>query len=458
MGLTNFPNGVTSFGVPLLGSGPIFTTGNVFFVDSGAAAGTGADDTAHGTSPTKPFSTVDFAVGQCTANNADYIVAMPGHNENFSALDSADIDVAGVTVLGVGTGTDVPTFDYDNTAGEFVIGAANVTLENLRMRPSTNAVVNAINVEAAGDRFTIRNCRFGDPETSTDEFADMIIVEAGADEGVIEGNVFSADAQAAVAAIELNGAVIGITIRNNTFVGDYSTACIRGDTTLSQKVIIENNLMWNGDPLAGGLNAQPAIELLTGTIGVIRNNDISCAVASAELSIVADGCFILGNTFQRDEAVGIGGSDASMVRTIVAHAVGVNTTPVALFTVTGGTIHVLSVVGTVVTAIQAQATTQTLECLVTSPSATVAMSTAVETNGDAVGTVYHFLGEGGVLTPVTAGLVFLPLDDAADGTDKPTQWFVPTGTIQVDGSAISTGDVDWVMTYVANDAATVRVA
>ena len=36
MGFTNFPNGVTSFGVPLFGSsGSGIVTGNVFFVDSG---------------------------------------------------------------------------------------------------------------------------------------------------------------------------------------------------------------------------------------------------------------------------------------------------------------------------------------------------------------------------------------------------------------------------------------
>ena len=39
MGLTNFPNGVSSFGVPILGGGTIFTTGSIFFVDSTTTAG-----------------------------------------------------------------------------------------------------------------------------------------------------------------------------------------------------------------------------------------------------------------------------------------------------------------------------------------------------------------------------------------------------------------------------------
>ncbi len=296
---SNYPKGFAS-GVSLRNV-PVYEThpGRVYWVYNGTALLVGqkaGSDQNKGTFDA-PFATVDYAIGQCTANRGDIIMVKAGHNENFAGADAVDVDVAGVSIIGLGNGTDVPTFDHDATASELVIGAANVLVENLRFRPGTNAVTNAINVEAAGDRYTIRGCRFADAEAATDEFADAIIVEAGADEGVIENNFFDAAAQAAVAHIELNGAVIGITIRGNTMLGDCSTACIRGDTTLSQKVVIEDNLLWNGDPLAGGLNAQPVIELLTGTIGVIQGNRCYTNVADAvTAAIVADACFISGNT------------------------------------------------------------------------------------------------------------------------------------------------------------------
>ena len=286
---TSFPNSAFSYGF-----GTDVVTGNRFYVDSGAV---NASDGNTGLRPGTPFATVDRAVNVCTANNGDVIYVMPGHNENLSGADAIDVDVAGVSIIGMGTGTDIPRFDHDETASELVIGAANVTLENLHFRAGNDAVVNAINIEAAGDNFTIRNCRFADPEAATDEFADAIIVEAGADGGLIEGNTFDAGANAAVAHIELNGAVIGITIRNNSMIGDCSTACIRGDSTLSQKVIIEDNLLWNGDPLAGGLNAIAVISLLTGTIGVIQGNRCYTVVTDAvTAAIAADACFISGNT------------------------------------------------------------------------------------------------------------------------------------------------------------------
>jgi len=132
--LTHFPHGVSSFGIPLVGSSDYTTTGNVFFVDSGSTAR--GDSAAKGSSPDTPFATVDFAVGRCTANNGDIIFVMPGHNESFSGADSVAVDVAGVSIIGMGKGADKPTFDFDNTAGELVISAANVYLENLRFRVS----------------------------------------------------------------------------------------------------------------------------------------------------------------------------------------------------------------------------------------------------------------------------------------------------------------------------------
>ena len=66
-----------------------FTTGNIFFVDSGSA--TGADSVGAGRNPDLPFLTIDYAVGQCTANNGDYIIAMPGHAAELEQLGH-DVD------------------------------------------------------------------------------------------------------------------------------------------------------------------------------------------------------------------------------------------------------------------------------------------------------------------------------------------------------------------------------
>lgn len=72
MALTNFPNGITSFGVPVIGGvGGIPLTGNWWFVNP--AAGSDAYD---GTSPQTPFQTIYAAYAAATAGNNDVIIVI----------------------------------------------------------------------------------------------------------------------------------------------------------------------------------------------------------------------------------------------------------------------------------------------------------------------------------------------------------------------------------------------
>jgi len=67
MGLTNFPNGISSFGVPVIGGIPA-TTGTVFFVDY-----TNGSDGNSGKTIAKAFKTVSKAYDSATTNKDDVI-------------------------------------------------------------------------------------------------------------------------------------------------------------------------------------------------------------------------------------------------------------------------------------------------------------------------------------------------------------------------------------------------
>ena len=65
MGLTRFPHGVSSFGMPVVPDIDVVSySGHTFFVDSA----TGSNSTFQGTFE-RPFATIDYAIGRCTANN-----------------------------------------------------------------------------------------------------------------------------------------------------------------------------------------------------------------------------------------------------------------------------------------------------------------------------------------------------------------------------------------------------
>lgn len=71
MGITNFPNGVSSFGIPLVGGAGIPTTfGDIFFVDYS----NGSDSySVKSNSIKRPFKTIDKAYGLVTTNKDDVI-------------------------------------------------------------------------------------------------------------------------------------------------------------------------------------------------------------------------------------------------------------------------------------------------------------------------------------------------------------------------------------------------
>lgn len=68
MSLTNFPNGVSSFGVPVLPGMPTPFTGKYFFVDpvNGSDGNTGTD-------PSRAFATIYKAYSRCTAGKNDCV-------------------------------------------------------------------------------------------------------------------------------------------------------------------------------------------------------------------------------------------------------------------------------------------------------------------------------------------------------------------------------------------------
>jgi hypothetical protein len=127
-------------------------TGNIWFVDSGmAASGTGL-------SPEDAVTTIDAAVNLCTASNGDVIFVMEGHAENLTAATSINADVAGITIWGLGHGNAIPVLTTTAAAGSITVGAANVTLKNLRMEAGfAGGTTAAITIAAAGDGCTLEN-------------------------------------------------------------------------------------------------------------------------------------------------------------------------------------------------------------------------------------------------------------------------------------------------------------
>jgi hypothetical protein len=298
MALSNFPNG---FSGGLLVQGlPVLNTysGKVFWVDSttGSNGNKGTFD--------KPFATIDYAVGKCTANKGDVIMVKPGHVENITAADAIDLDVAGASLIGLGNGTDMPEIQFDNASATVTVGADNVTIRGMNFNASVTGVTVGIKVEADCDGVTIRDNLFDVDSSGTDEFEHAIRFVDGNANCLVENNIIHMGLGGAVAAVHLDADTAYMRIVNNYITGDYSTACITGDTTLSTNILIQGNKLIQG--IGGNIGTEPGIELLTGTTGVIADNYIVCNLATKAASIVADTCFLFENYYNED-ITGTGG-------------------------------------------------------------------------------------------------------------------------------------------------------
>ncbi len=319
--MSNFPNGfangVLLKGIPIEKPHP----GKVFWVNNSTALPDGGIGGSNGNKGTylQPFSTLDHAISQCKANRGDVIYIMPGYTQSMTAADAVDCDVAGITIIGLGRGSKRPKFTYDNSAGEFVIGAANVHIENLWFVPSVTGITKAIDIEAAGDDYEIVNCRFADAEAAgTDEFLTAIIHSVTVTRGLIQGCYFDAGEAGAAAAISV-ATPEEINILDNHIVGDYSTACITNITAAGTSMNVFRNVLING--VKSGLNAVAAIVNVAGNELNLGDNLIGSDVATFALMITNYTAGLnLGNRYTDDVGGATTAVDRSASVTVAADA------------------------------------------------------------------------------------------------------------------------------------------
>jgi hypothetical protein len=239
-----FANGITIRGIPVTQAHP----GKVFWVSNASAAALpghkGGSNTNDG-SFQAPWSTVDYAIGQCVAGRGDIIMVKPGHTENLTAAGAIASDIAGVAIVGLGTGSLVPTFSWTTVVGaSWTVTAANCSFINMKFVANLADVMTMFDVSGAADGMSFQDCVFTDTTTNLNA-VDFITLATGADDlswvgckvigksasndsfitGVAHDRWYMADCQiqfdvaqtAVVGQIETSGNATNVWIRNCFF-------------------------------------------------------------------------------------------------------------------------------------------------------------------------------------------------------------------------------------------------
>jgi len=255
--------------------------GNAYFVDSNSGS-----DTNKGTSWENALATIDAAVNKCTASNGDVIWVHPAHAENLAADSAIDIDLAGVSVIGIRRGRLMPTLTGTAIAGDCKLAAAGVSIRNLRFLGGIDAMTGI--VEVSGADCAILDCEYRDV---TGQATDAIITTAAADRLLIDGLRFMGAAGAgANSAIAVVGAD-DTEIRNFYIYGNFAVGGIDFRTTLSARVNIHTGKIWTEN--AADIAIVDTITSSTGFIGpdiqiMLKDNaaNITTAVTGATFQLV----------------------------------------------------------------------------------------------------------------------------------------------------------------------------
>jgi hypothetical protein len=214
---------------------------DVWFV--GSAVGTASDAAGFGRNPDAPFATLNYAVSQCTDSVGDVIYVLPGHTETISEAGGLDLDIIGITIIGLGNGTLMPTITMDTDAAVDVdVDAANITVRHIKFAAGVADIVAAIDVNA--DDFTMIDCQFiGDSSYNA-----LIWIQdalATASDRITIRDCYCNDQDTSnTHFFNMSGTGSGHRVINNVLIGDWGTMAVGGAGIVTD-VEIAYNKIWN---------------------------------------------------------------------------------------------------------------------------------------------------------------------------------------------------------------------
>lgn len=205
MPTAHYENGIvsTSAGGSTDISADIFTTGEIYYVNS-----SGGSDSNSGLNRNAPKATLSSALTDATASNGDIIIIEASHTETLTG--SLAFSEAGITVLGLGSGSTKPAFTVNGNVDMFDITAARVRISGLRFPAGTAAHTARINIGAA--QAILEDLDF---TCGANDLNSITVPDAG-DYAVISGCTFT---------ISADGPDAGILVESATTLGLHVLSC-----------------------------------------------------------------------------------------------------------------------------------------------------------------------------------------------------------------------------------------
>jgi hypothetical protein len=297
---TGFARGVILRGVPITQTQP----GQTFWVYNGTAISAGQRGGSDGNQGTfdSPFATLDYAIGRCTAGRGDIIFIKPGHAETISSAGAITADVAGVAIVGLGSGSFRPTFTLDTAASTTIaVSAANVSFKNL-IFTANFADITAVFTTTTAKEFAVEDCLFKATATNMN-FLNIIDTNATTNDTdglYISGNRWIEPDLATLGFVKMDG-----TNDRMFFSGNNLTLGVKNNTPsfmaiatgkVVTSLLCQDNTLYrlNTDSATGGLLITTDGSTNSGIIG---RNFVQHADTAAEILVTASSGFGFFNNY-----------------------------------------------------------------------------------------------------------------------------------------------------------------
>lgn len=198
--------------------------GKIWWVDSTNTLAT--DAAGVGQNSNFPLATIDYAIALCTASSGDVIYLMPGHAETITTAGGITLDVAGVSIIGLGNGDARPTITFaTGAAASMLVSASDCRISNVIFK--CNIANQNHMIDCTGDDLEIDHCAFLEGTATGLSFVTSDTDDGDSDFLHIHHCLFYAPTAGLYdAAIQIAKDHANIRIEDNTIYGDFDEAGI----------------------------------------------------------------------------------------------------------------------------------------------------------------------------------------------------------------------------------------
>ena len=285
MGTTHL-SGLQVAGVPTQGMGGLPVGNTYFWVDSvnGLNGNPGTFD--------QPYATLAAAIAACTANSGCVIVIKQSHAESITSATALAFNVAGIQIVGLGTGANRPTFTFTtaNTA-TIAVSASSIKISNCIFVGNFLSIASCFTLTTAPN-FWVDTCSFRDTSAILG-FLSIITttVSVNCDGLFFTNNVVQSDATTTPGpTIVVANTLDRLTITNNlvthSTISNNVAALLAHGALVITHAHIEGNRVYsvNTDTATGGLLITTSA--ITGS-GIVANNYAACLDTAAIILFTA---------------------------------------------------------------------------------------------------------------------------------------------------------------------------